>query len=805
MLMDDREREVMGQKWGLLTPEQKQAYIDAQAKKASDRSVAVDETKKPTPKDSVVVGDMRKFAPTPVPATPTKHERTIEERRETLTRLLEEKPIEERQKTVTKLQQERGIPSKAKTQPPEKKLHKSIVEDSEEESAEDDIITGFNQLYGFQETAADFQKEQAKKHTTQKSIEPSDSTPEGLAITMGVPDEGAAYTEHPETYKKDERKPLEATPINIQTGQPLSPEQQKKATEEREKITGINIEALKKAKHPIPTGDITKSIFYRAESLTDILRRARDVVADSPLLQPGLTEKYIAPVMAKDSPFGKVTSSYYSPSKGAKALMDIPTGFVKGAESLVNPNVKSAGGALVGTGISLATGKGKGQHIEQYIKDIEGREGELLGELIFDYVSAKAIGKGIEAARKTKVGGKILDPILKPLEKAEDFISKKVVQPVKRKIGEYSDDFVARVTGKTPQKVTGWERTGFGSKGYEFSEVTAPKKGGTSPFASTKPSVIVDDTGEHFITQTARATSKPVPVTSFEQTVYGKGGKPWVVITKHPPSPIGGGLSQLVDPSTLTRIPKPMIIGLKTKIAPRLFSATFLKPSTLGPAVLGFVSVETARGITTVSRPTPSIETITKDELITKTRTPPVQSTPIIPKSQQLVTLTPSQPTKQKKKSKTTIKQPQLPKQRKREIVVPVIGHLPKTVSVSIPKIIPDIIGKTDQVPSIAQIPTIAQIPVQKTAQTQKVIQATVQQQRTRQIQTQPTPIPSIVTGITPRIPYVPQHKLRKKKGKGDKYLFDKWRIKKHPVLTDEQVMKQMFGVKKTGKTKKRL
>jgi len=416
-------------------------------------------------------------------------------------------------------------------------------------------------------------------------------------------------------------------------------------------------------------------------------------------------------------------------------------GVVGSVESYWNPSVPSFGGAVVSDVADVVLGKTGTQIISRdSIKTSEGttetvvtRDGGvalsrleqewgrryIAGSVLGDIIQAIVGAKAISAARGTKIGGKVLDPVLKHFDKLNDAITKKIVKPVTTKVSSFYDDVVAKVTRKTPQQVTGWARKKFGTTGYGFDDIVAPKKGATSPFESKLPSVIVDETSERFLTQTARATSKPVGKTSLEQIVYGRGGKPWLVQMKHPPNIIGGGLTRLIDPTKVTLIPTPTILGLKTKIASKMFAATFIKSTLLGPVILSSAILGTSRTLT----PTLTTEEITKTMIQTKpiqiTRTPQI----IVPKT------VPSLVTEQA--TKTMLQQETA--QQQRQILVP--------RQISIPQ----------QIPDVTQVTTPESIQTQK--QEQEQIQKLQQVQITSQI-TRTKPITKTQTTHVLRIPF---------------------------------------------------
>lgn len=118
--------------------------------------------------------------------------------------------------------------------------------------------------------------------------------------------------------------------------------------------------------------------------------------------------------------------------------------------------------------------------------------------------------------------------------------------------------------------VTGWERTGFGPEGYSFKEYKGVLGKSQIP---EMPSFIREERMSQFLVQTSQASSKPVSVTSIEQTVYGTGGKPYIAILKHTPNIEGGGLVILKEPLELQRLALLKGSMLKFKIAPALMAA----------------------------------------------------------------------------------------------------------------------------------------------------------------------------------------------------------------------------------------
>jgi len=81
---------------------------------------------------------------------------------------------------------------------------------------------------------------------------------------------------------------------------------------------------------------------------------------------------------------------------------DVAVGFVKGGESLINPNVKSFWDV-----ISLDP-----KSREAYFEDVKGREGEFFGEVLFDVALSKglgAAGKVVGLSRKALIAGAALN------------------------------------------------------------------------------------------------------------------------------------------------------------------------------------------------------------------------------------------------------------------------------------------------------------------------------------------------------------------------------------------------------------
>lgn len=159
----------------------------------------------------------------------------------------------------------------------------------------------------------------------------------------------------------------ERTIFHPMTGQPLPEEQKAQLLEVSEGIRAKNIEAYIKTR--TPAGPLNIPL------ISPHLRGFADIVSGRKVgLEPvtGLTMPTFS-----DKGIG-VTAA---PQK-ALSLIDVPTGFVRGAESLVSPNVKSYVGAIFSE-----------EERAEYLKDIRGREGEVFGEVLFDVLAAKGLGR----------------------------------------------------------------------------------------------------------------------------------------------------------------------------------------------------------------------------------------------------------------------------------------------------------------------------------------------------------------------------------------------------------------------------
>jgi len=164
--------------------------------------------------------------------------------------------------------------------------------------------------------------------------------------------------------------------INPMTGKPLSIEQKKHLFEVGQEITQKNYESYVKARTPLGPLAIP--------SVTPTLKGIADIVSGRDV---GI--QTIDPMR----------SSLTGKPQPMLSGMDVAVGFVKGAESLVNPNTRSYWDIFTGEGT-------------QYLKSIEGREGEFLGEIAFDVVLTKglgAVGKAVGLSGKALLAGAALN------------------------------------------------------------------------------------------------------------------------------------------------------------------------------------------------------------------------------------------------------------------------------------------------------------------------------------------------------------------------------------------------------------
>lgn len=456
---------------------------------------------------------------------------------------------------------------------------------------------------------------------------------------------------------------------------------------------------------------------------------------------------------------------------------------------------QSFSGAVVAEAGAKISGVGGGdtqRFYEQY--GVSGIGGSILGDITVSYL----IGKGIGWARATRVGGKILNPILKPLDIAEDYLKTKVYDPIKGK----AITFKHKISPPKP-KLTGFERGAFGAEGYSITEYYGPPE--KSIFESPLPSIIRDETGDIFVPQTARATSYPVKVTSSEQIVYGIGGKPWIAIIKNPPNLIGGGRMVLSDPSLFTKNPSPVISSLKTKVASQLMGAF------AGPSESKFlVSALTGLGLGTITLETP------KPAFIHKPKFTPLQVYTETEKEKEIfgVNIHNLSAFKLLPAFNLSLETQQINSQLQSTQATQIVNTMLKQVEdqIAIPTTLPkfkSIVWSPQKVGDLT-IPLVGQMQDLnlQTLQEQLPVQIQIptfempQRQEPKHDRPMPFPMPTFPKGWGKT--FIPYFKRRKHKGKGDSALFGGWGLKEHPIPTVEQISKNIVGIPlKTGQTQK--
>jgi len=396
-------------------------------------------------------------------------------------------------------------------------------------------------------------------------------------------------------------------------------------------------------------------------------------------------------------------------------------GVVKSAEAFVRPEIPTALGATgrylmqrpqthLG-GIPLISPVRPTRPFEEYAKSLppgyRGRAeflGELAGEyLIGRYVVGPALEKGYKKA-------------------------KTAASAIKKKL-----------TGKTVE--TGFKRTAFGTKGWEYETIRGAP--GQPQFPAHHP-YIRQEGMEEFLTQTARATQKPVPVHIPKET-------PWRVIIKHPPTPLGGGLTQTVLRSEISDLSKLALHGVskKTMLAPYMMAAYAPKPTSIIPSLFALGISTLTKAVTKPKAPKIKPSTFLEVPEAFEPKMPPIQK--LTPKPRVLVA--PSQELKRKAVPliKPSLKVPQIlvPKQRRR------------------------------------LLPRLAPTQVVKAAQIQKQMQTQIQ----RQMQVHAPPqmkVPQIFEG--------PKRK-RKRKRKEDDMLGLYGRYPRfYPVASAKQFLKMVIG-----------
>jgi len=557
-------------------------------------------------------------------------------------------------------------------------------------------------------------------------------------------------------------------------------------------------------------------------SATSLFRGVRDIVVQSPFMQPGPAEKYLAPAMAKSGPLGKASASFISPSRSAKVPMDIPIGFVKAGEALVRPDIKTATGALMSTGLYAVTHGGalpskstysttldkeiakareqferdlKAEEsrarelypelsnieikawkeselsrfesematqkktfvseyktpIESYATDIKGREGELVGELTFEYLLGKAIGKGVSkaggAVKKELIGSKVDKWLLEHSSRYANWAAKQIKPQV---ISSPVFDVGQKAYTWSPARQAGIDVAWALEQTPRTSGITAPALLETA----TKTRVL-----PHLISRGGQVSIGVLRDYGFSKSKEG---------LLSAPSQIG-----IQTTSESSRV-LPHIPSITSRIV----------SSGAVPSMIGAGAVGASRAFTpqeTVVQP--KTETITEEEL---KQTPSVREIPYLP---EIVGVT--------------------PKKREQQIVIPRLSLIPETViqkAPTIPKLVPVQPQREKEIviPKIGQIPRVVPEQQPKTHQIPRVIPSVVQQQRTQQKQKQvqitlrtPPPLTRTPPPFVFDIPKLPQLGSIKRSE-----LFGGWRLKEHPIPSLEQFQEVALGIPQKKKKK---
>jgi len=459
---------------------------------------------------------------------------------------------------------------------------------------------------------------------------------------------------------------------------------------------------------------------------------------------------------------GGVKMSVTSPKP--EKLLDVPVGFVKAGEALFRPDIKTASGAAFGTGISLVTGKGTGTYIPDYLKDIKGREGEIVGELVFDYMLGKAIGKGVSkaggAVKKELIGSKVDKWLLEHSGRYKGWAAKQI-----------KPQAVSSPVFDVGQKAYTWSPARQAGIDVAWALEQTPKTSGI----------------------TAPALLETATKTRVLPHLISRGGQVSIGVLRD------YGFSK----SKEGLLSAPSQIGIQTtsessRVLPHIPSITSrIVSSGAVPSMIGAGAVGASRAFTpqeTVVQP--KTETITEEEL---KQTPSVREIPYLP---EIVGVT--------------------PKKREKQIVIPRLSLIPETVSIQkqretqivIPKVVavPKLVPVQPQrekeitIPKVTQIPRVVPEQQQKTHQIPMVIPSVVQQQRTqqkqKQVQTTRFPSSPTTTTRTPPpfvfdIPKLPQLGSIKRSE-----LFGGWRLKEHPIPSLEQFQEVALGIPQKKKKK---
>jgi hypothetical protein len=502
-----------------------------------------------------------------------------------------------------------------------------------------------------------------------------------------------------------------------------------------------------------PTGTLKENMVSgmgpAPTSVTEALRGFRDTIIGGVQPEPfRRAEESMSRVQDRG------TSSLLTPSRQARATLDIPIGVIKGGESLVNPNVRTAMGSVVGTGLQGLRGApfnpflktvNEPVLLQQYSKDIEGREGELFGEIVFDVGLSKAAGAAYQKVSKVRVGSK-------------------------------TDEFLLQYSGKykaSAENVLKGRPNIVGSPTFDVGE--------TDYFWSPARQKAIDTAFALELTPGSSGVTVPALVETTTKTkivpsIWIRGGQV-LGITDYRnygfnklDDSLQNAPQQLGIQTTLTRESRRGLPYIPTRLAPSVIK-TPLATSLFGSLLRGAIIPET---------PTQTQKKTTPQKPVGPTLT----TEPEFVESERKMPYTP-EPMEQ-----LTEQQKDLPVPR-----VPTLVSVPKPEFVELPKNVP--LPKLEETPIQEQpeivIPDTTQLPIP--------IQGTRQVLDTPPQQTRPTPPPTkILTTNTPTYPMFPQLRLGPNaRSRKMSELFGRYRLKSHKVATIKELT-QLGAPKKKGK-----
>lgn len=494
------------------------------------------------------------------------------------------------------------------------------------------------------------------------------------------------------------------------------------------------------------------------ESITGVLREARDKFFDNPIAK---ANKRMYEVQKKADPIKAtlLTGSPLHTTQSAKGAIDIGIGFVKGGESLVNPNVKTATGALVGSGIQAITGKGTGTYVEDYLKSIKDREGEFIGEAIFDIALGKALGKVVSKVSKVRVGSKTDELLLKHssrYRKGAEATLKSRPQVVSSPVFDVG------------QKTYTWSQARQKAIDLAFQfELTSGSSGVTAPalLESGTKSVVLP----HLFSRGGQVTIGYLRSTGFTRQEQGLLSAPQQIFVQ----------TQTQSKRVLPYVPS-RIAGLSSKVA---------------PSIIGLGVGATARGILSTQQK--------EAEIIQSQIQQPTQTQPQIQPTPQPQTIEEKPQTIESIRKISYIPEPiSSIRQKEDQKQLPRLSgiQLPKISDIT--KIQPETLTDTFQEGSqdTGQIQDVFQF--QETKQIPETVQRLVPQQTTKQKQVYRTPpkMTLLPAGPTPKI-VPPTFKLPSSKRRSKTSFSSGWRLKEHPVPTVKTL--SIIGTKQRKRIKK--